>query len=540
MHSPLLTPKEGTLLPTPGGGVGGFDKSELYDDPQYATEQHHAKPGSDDTYNMPFGEKGTEPEGTKHGALLTVPTHQAAKNAARRGNIQWEIFRGGCNSEDIHVTVSRIFGEGFPYGITCFSDKGMTRIHFEAPPSELSKAKELAIALGARSLEEVKRTGKRIPIALTASRNCECHGFTESEKDKSVCTCGHQWHEHWHKGGFGCKLAAAMPVCPVHGIVTPVEGMESHPEERLHSGTPTGWSTVCPQCGRRVTFQAEPSPGRHEGPWSRVGHGLLPLRARLPGGPDTRPVRQDSGGRRQEGGQGDRRPGLPDAHLPPVQGEAAQAGGVRDPCQGDGGPGGHPLPAQVGGHHGRPEVQGGAEGGGTGPRRLPLPVRRLLPRVRPGHHRRAGGQAPYPAPRPRHGLLLDHGLRERAPAPLLRGAGRVLREVRRGHPGGQGGACGAVQQGGQGIPGGDGHIRLPDGAYPAGQAHQPPPRPQGTGPGDGHIPQGGMGGPRVQQGVAEGHSAWRRGLPHGAMGLRDRAVHARGAWVRAPLPRGPA
>jgi hypothetical protein len=66
LRSPFLRKAE--LLPTPGGGVGGFDKSYLYDDPEYASRQHHAEPTADVPYNKPFGEKGTEPERTKHGS----------------------------------------------------------------------------------------------------------------------------------------------------------------------------------------------------------------------------------------------------------------------------------------------------------------------------------------------------------------------------------------------------------------------------------------------------------------------------------------
>jgi len=191
-HSPLLD-KKGTMLPTPGGGVGGFDKAELYDDPGFATEQHHARPGEDDDYNMPFGEKGTEPERTKHGG--------------RRGNTDWEVLTGLGDTEEVRRIVSQVFGEGFSAAISRFPEG--VKVYLDTPPSELPRVKELARALGARSLEEVKRTGRRVPHALTASHRCECHGFTESEKDKSVCTCGHQWHEHWHKGGFGCRFKEA-------------------------------------------------------------------------------------------------------------------------------------------------------------------------------------------------------------------------------------------------------------------------------------------------------------------------------------------
>ncbi len=65
-HNPLLIKAE--LLPVPGGGVGGFDKEELFDSPDYATQQHHAEPTTDIPYNKPFGEKGTEIEQNKHGS----------------------------------------------------------------------------------------------------------------------------------------------------------------------------------------------------------------------------------------------------------------------------------------------------------------------------------------------------------------------------------------------------------------------------------------------------------------------------------------
>ena len=167
-HSPLLD-KKGTMLPTPGGGVGGFDKAELYDDPGFATEQHHARPGEEDDYNMPFGEKGTEPERTKHGAIDPCPVCQCPKNLH---------VHGGCIGFD--------------------EDGKSCKCHekYDVPRLEIAPIDDRQ-----RKVREAWNS----PAHL-ASRKCECHGFTESEKDKSVCTCGHQWHEHWHGGSRGCRF----------------------------------------------------------------------------------------------------------------------------------------------------------------------------------------------------------------------------------------------------------------------------------------------------------------------------------------------
>ena len=251
-HSPLLD-KKGTMLPTPGGGVGGFDKAELYDDPGFATEQHHARPGEDDDYNMPFGEKGTEPERTKHGAaegwlkgkekfrkhldewgchFLVAPNGdvQSSKetgatehremltpvnwNKEKDGEYDWESAERDFFSQGgIEVHIGRILGKGYVEGVIRlgkFSPESVQRVNAiidELPVKEVQVA-DLTSALISGEPRAVK--GKLMRYvnspAHLASRKCECHGFTESGEDKSVCTCGHQWHEHWHGGSLGCRF----------------------------------------------------------------------------------------------------------------------------------------------------------------------------------------------------------------------------------------------------------------------------------------------------------------------------------------------
>ena len=255
-HSPLLVPKEGTLLPTPGGGVGGFDKSELYDDPAFATRQHHAKPGSDDEYNMPFGEKGSEPEGTKHGALLPTCRDHGTVSPARRNRdtVCPECGQGVTFLSDllhshgtrVKVMITRadearlrgmgygqeqidrmtpeqaegILGGGRKHGAIdacpqCQCPKDLHRlggcIGFDREGKPCKCQERYSVSREVSPEDERQHRIQRAwnGPARRASRKCECHGFTESEGDKSVCTCGHQWHEHWHKGGFGCKFEKA-------------------------------------------------------------------------------------------------------------------------------------------------------------------------------------------------------------------------------------------------------------------------------------------------------------------------------------------
>ena len=169
IHAPLL--KKGGMLPTPGGGVGGFDKSELYDDPQYATEQHHADPD----YRMPFGQKGTEPEQNKFGAR----THNKYKDSGllnRSDMLKWMRHWENMGHSPQVYRIGKLY--------RCLLD-------LDVKPLDPDQH---------HPIHAVQKEGEK-----TAAKGCRCNGWTDSADDSSVCACGHQWHEHWHLGDFGCK-----------------------------------------------------------------------------------------------------------------------------------------------------------------------------------------------------------------------------------------------------------------------------------------------------------------------------------------------
>ena len=156
--SPLFQ-RKGSMFPLPGEGVGGIDlgtRETLIDDQEYATHQHHADPD----YSMPFGQKGTEPEGTKYGTLDACPVCRCAKNLH---------MLGGCIGFDEN-------------GNSC-------RCHerFNVAPHRPGQ-----------SPEDIE--GSRIRDAWDSP----AHRASKTS-DNSVCVCGHQWHEHWHQSDFGCK-----------------------------------------------------------------------------------------------------------------------------------------------------------------------------------------------------------------------------------------------------------------------------------------------------------------------------------------------
>ncbi len=98
MASSSLLLKKSALLPVPGigEGVGGIDlvtKENLIDDPGYAARQHHADP----EYDMPFGQKGTEAEGTKHGSAKHADSSVCV--CGHMWHEHWDKGDFGCKSE---------------------------------------------------------------------------------------------------------------------------------------------------------------------------------------------------------------------------------------------------------------------------------------------------------------------------------------------------------------------------------------------------------------------------------------------------------
>jgi RNA polymerase sigma factor (sigma-70 family) len=98
MASSSLLLKKSALLPVPGigEGVGGIDlvtKENLIDDPGYAAHQHHADP----EYDMPFGQKGTEVEGTKHGSAKHADSSVCV--CGHMWHEHWDKGDFGCKSE---------------------------------------------------------------------------------------------------------------------------------------------------------------------------------------------------------------------------------------------------------------------------------------------------------------------------------------------------------------------------------------------------------------------------------------------------------
>ena len=94
--SPLFQ-RKGSMFPLPGEGVGGIDlgtRENLIDDKEYATHQHHADPD----YSMPFGQKGTELEGIKHGTARKIADNSVCV-CGHQWHEHWHQSDFGCKSE---------------------------------------------------------------------------------------------------------------------------------------------------------------------------------------------------------------------------------------------------------------------------------------------------------------------------------------------------------------------------------------------------------------------------------------------------------
>src|SRR5271157_910992 len=201
LRSPLL--KRAESLPTVGGGVGGFDKSKPYNHP-------------DPDYAPPEG-KGTELAPPKLGAWNPKAMERLyrlldvfVKGFERKTPEAWDAFSksldrafygtrwqsgsytGGFDApaSDVHDVISYSHPQ---HGTITIDDRG--RWKHEKDGETLAEG----TPYGFRALQPyVQRLG-------SVKVGCDCKGWTDSPKDSSICTCGHQWHEHLHSSDFGCK-----------------------------------------------------------------------------------------------------------------------------------------------------------------------------------------------------------------------------------------------------------------------------------------------------------------------------------------------
>src|SRR5208282_6679209 len=77
--------------------------------------------------------------------------------------------------------------------------------------------------------------------------------------DNSICRCGHQWHEHWSLGSFGCKDST----CECKGFKAKTGAYDWDKDtEDFRAGLKQEWDdpdgylfrseTYCPRCGREL------------------------------------------------------------------------------------------------------------------------------------------------------------------------------------------------------------------------------------------------------------------------------------------------